>query len=340
MSIGRINDFLNSIPGYGGYRSKEKRRDADRLIRERLAQDYGQLADRLGRLATRFADDRDLAAVRVITKPHSRLIAFRDRVRSATYGYAPLFGETQVDETALDQIAAFDRSLADGLEPLSEQIVALEQSAPGSDEFTTQAAHLAAMVEGLHDRFDGRAEVIESGKSMEPKKIAALLGVGSEDTAVDRRPTAYNLHDGEAVTFAGNNHTVIGRVTAELPSGTWRDFQLKGGTDESWLRVPASARGEFYWLQKVAATGEIGSDKLQLGDTTFEREHDEAGTTEVIGQQGSSASSPVRYYRYRPFSGAETLHVYDWSADNLLLRGAVIDPLELQVWSREGREAV
>lgn len=340
MSIGRIDDFLNSIPGYGGYRSKEKRRDADQAIRERLAQDYGQLADRLGRLATRFADERDLAAVRVITKPHSRLVSFKDRVRSATYGYAPLFGETEVDEAALDQIAAFDRSLADGLEPLSEQIIALEQSTPGTEEFTTQAAHLAALVEGLHDRFDGREQIIESGKSMEPQKVAALLGTETEETAIDRRPTAYNLHDGEAVTFAGDNYTVIGRVTAELPSGTWRDFQLKGGADESWLRIPASSGGEFHWLQKVAVTGEIGSDKLQLGDTTFEREHDEAGTTEVIGQQGSSASSPVRYYRYRPFSGTETLHVYDWSADNLLLRGAVIDPLELQVWSREGREAV
>ena len=340
MSTGRVDDFLNSIPGYGGYRSKAKRRDADRLIRERLARDYGQLADRLGRLATRFADERDLAAVRVITKPHGRLVSFRDRVRSATYGYAPIFGETEVDEAALDQIAAFDRSLADGLEPLSEQIATLEQSAPGTEEFTNQAAHLAAMVEGLHDRFDGRAEVIESGKSMEPQKVAALLGAGVEGTAIDRRPTAYNLHDGEAITFAGDNYTVIGRVTAELPSGTWRDFQLKGGADESWLRAPASAGGEFYWLQKVAATGEIGADKLQLGDTTFEREHEEEGTTEVIGQQGSSASSPVRYYRYRPFSGADTLHVYDWSADNLLLRGAVINPLELQVWSREGREAV
>lgn len=340
MSTGRIEDFLNSIPGYGGYRSKEKRRDADRLIRERLAQDYGQLADRLGRLATRFADERDLTAVRVITKPHSRLVTFRDRVRTATYGYAPLFGETEVDEGALDQIAAFDRSLADGLQPLGEQIEALEQSAPGTDEFITQTAHLAALVEGLHERFAGREELIESGKSLEPQKVAALLGVGIENRAVDRRPTAYNLHDGEAITFSGNDYTVIGRVTAELPSGTWRDFQLKGGENESWLRVPASAGGEFYWLQKVAATGEIGADKLQLGDTTFEREHDEQGTTEVIGQKGSSASSPVRYCRYRPFSGAETLHVYDWSADNLVLRGAVIDPLELQVWSREGREAV
>ncbi len=340
MSQGRIDDLLNSIPGYAGYRSKEKRRDSDGSIRERLAQDYGQQADRLGRLATRLADERDLAAVRVITKPHTRLVSFRDRVRSATYGYAPLFAETQIDEAALDQIAAFDRSLADGLEPLGEQITALENTAPGTDEFRDQAAALAGLVEGLHARFDLRGQIIESGKPAEPHKVAALLEVGTEEAAVDRRPTAYNLHDGEAVTFGGKNYTVIGRITAQLGSDTWRDFQLKGGAEDSWLRVPVSSTGAFHWLQKVAPTGEIGSDKLQLGDTSFERDNEEAGTTEVIGQRGSSSSSPVRYFRYRPFAGAEKLHVYDWGADHLALRGSVIDPLEVQVWSREGREAV
>src|SRR5690606_12407932 len=126
MSGGHIDRFLNSIPGYAGYRSKERRRESDRLIREKLAQDYGQAADRLGRLATRYANERDLASVRAINKPHTRLVSFRDRVRSATYGYAPLFAETSIDEAALDQIAAFDRSLADGLEPLQKHIEVLE----------------------------------------------------------------------------------------------------------------------------------------------------------------------------------------------------------------------
>lgn len=340
MSAKRIDSILNSIPGYAGYRSKEKRRDSDRLLRERLAEDYGQRADRLGRLATRFADERDLAAVSAIGKPHSRLVAFRDRVRSATYGYTPLFAETEIDEAALDQIAAFDGALADGLEPLTEQIAALEREAPGTEQFTAQVDSLAEMVEGLHERFDSRSQIIESGTAMEPQKVAALLEPGSSNVALDRRPTAYNLHDGDALTFDGKDYTVIGRVTLDVPSGSWRDFQLDGGRDHSWLRVPASASGEFLWLQKADVTGDIGSDKLQVGDASFELEQQEQGSSEVIGKQGAADATAVRYFRYRPFSGDEILHVYDWGADTLALRGSAIDPIELKIWSREGGDAV
>ena len=339
MSGGSMDRFLNSIPGYAGYRSKEKRRESDRLIRERLAEDYGRLADRLGRLATRYADQRDLTAVRQINKPHTRLVTFRDRLRSATYGYAPLFSDTVIDERALDQIAAFDRSLGEGLEPLEREIAAVESAAPGTAEFTSAIQSLETAVEGLHERFAGRDEVMTSGKALEPEKVAILLR--TDDTAeLDKRPTAYSLHDGEAVTFAGTDYTVIGRVTVDLPSESWRVFQLKGGTGNEWLRVPASASGAFQWLQSASPDGEMGTERVQIGDTSFERDHEERGTTEVIGPQGTTRSAPVRYLRYRPFSGTDILHVFDWGADSLALRGRTIDASELQLWSREGRDAV
>ena len=340
MSGGRLDDFLNSIPGYSGYRSKEQRRESDRLIRERLAQDYGQLADRLGRLATRFADERDLAAVRLISKPHTRLVSFRDRVRSASYGYAPLFAENSVDEAALDQIAAFDLSLGDGIEPLTASIAQVESSPAGTEEFSAAARELESVVEGLHERLSQRSQIIESGNSLEPQKVAALLGSAPGEGNVDRRPTAYNLHDGEAITFGGTNFTVTGRVTIELASGTWRYFQLNGGRGDAWLRVPASAAGEFQWLERVTPTETIGADRIQIGDVSFEKDHEETGTSEVIGSKGASGQSSVRYFRYRPFSGPDTLQVYDWGADSLALRGARIDPLEIQLWSREGSDAV
>lgn len=340
MTGGRIDSILDSIPGYGGYRDRERRRESDRIIRERLADDYGRLADRLGRLATRYADERDVASVRAINKPHTRLVSFRDRLRTATYGYAPLFGNTTVDEAALDQIAAFDRSLAEGLEPLESSISIVEGASPGTEEFTTAVRKLEETVEGLHERFAERGKVIESGKPAESQKVAALLGTTPTDAAVDRRPTAYNLHDGEAVTFAGTDYTVIGRITVEVPSGSWRIFQLRGGEESSWLRVPASATGDFEWLQTVTPGGDTGAERIQVGDTSFDLEHQEDGTTEVIGNAGTANNARLRYLRYRPFSGQENLQVYDWGGDSLALRGTRIDPLEIQLWSREGRDAV
>ncbi|RIK26786.1 MAG: hypothetical protein DCC52_09940 [Chloroflexi bacterium] len=35
-----VTGLANAIPGYTGYKSKEQRRDADRILRERLTQQY------------------------------------------------------------------------------------------------------------------------------------------------------------------------------------------------------------------------------------------------------------------------------------------------------------
>src|SRR5690606_11714647 len=61
---------------YAGYRDKERRRDSDRVVRERLALEYGQLAERLGRLATSLAQDRQIAAMPLVDRPHKRLVSF------------------------------------------------------------------------------------------------------------------------------------------------------------------------------------------------------------------------------------------------------------------------
>lgn len=337
-----MDSFLNSIPGYGGYRKKEQRRESDRLIRERLAHDYGQLADRIGRLANRYADERDIASVRAISKPHTRLVTFRDRVRTATYGYAPLFSQNSIDEQALEQIALFDQSLGEGLAPLAASVTKVENAGGGTEEFTSAIRDLESQVEALHDKFARRGEVLETGKALEQQRVTDLLGPapGQQEAEIDRRPTAYGLHDGEAVTFGGQNYTVVGRITIDVPSGNWRDFQLNGGTGNFWLRVPASSTGEFQWLERVKPAGSAGDDKLTVGEAAFEKDLQEAGTSEVIGSQGASPVTAVNYSRYRPFDANEVLHVYDWGADSLALRGAKIHAMDIQLWSREGRDAI
>ena len=45
-----VSNLGNSIPGYIGYQSKERRRDADRILRERLTTQYNSQRDRLTRI--------------------------------------------------------------------------------------------------------------------------------------------------------------------------------------------------------------------------------------------------------------------------------------------------
>ena len=45
-----VTSIANAIPGYTGYQSKERRRDADRILRERLTSQYNAQRDRLTRI--------------------------------------------------------------------------------------------------------------------------------------------------------------------------------------------------------------------------------------------------------------------------------------------------
>jgi len=337
MVDGGRRSFLDSIPGWSGYRDRERRRESDRLVRERLARDYGEIADQLGRLASRLAEDRKLRAIRYVDQPHGRLKHFIDRVRTATYGYAGLFSDRPVDARALDQIAAFDESLGDSLDALRQAAARLEQTSPDDAAFRERSEELSELIEKLLDRFDRRAEVIERGEPIPDPDITALLAPTPPTTAP---PTAYNLHDGDAITFRNVNYTIIGRITVTTASGSWRDFQLKGGDGQSWLRVPGAVNGEFLWCRKVEPQGKAGDAELSVGGTVYRLHGSSDATAEVIGPGGASGDRDVMVYHYAQEQGDGRLSVYHWRADDISLAGEPIDPAEIELWSREGGRAV
>lgn len=330
-SGGSIDRMLDSIPGYAGYRDKERRRDSDRVVRENLAREYGQLADRLGRLATTLADERKIMAVPVVDTPYKRLTSFVDRVRTASYGYAPLFSEVSVDADALDQVALFDRALADQQKTLSEQIALLEQTSPDDAAFKSKANEIVATVDGLHERFDKRHEVIHAGKSLPPKDVVSYLEPARPTTPAQ----AYRLHENEAVSYDGVNYSVAGRVTIETEHGAWRAFQLRGGAGDAWLVVSADPEQPSHWMRRVSIEGEVGDETASANGSTYNRESVVSGKGEVIGASGAADNQPVRFGRYRASTGDDLLFAFDWGSETLGLLGTEANPASLDVFTRE-----
>ena len=337
MVEGGKRSFLDSIPGWSGYRDRERRRESDRLLRERLARDYGEVTDELGRLAARLAEDRKLRAIRYVDGPHGRLTHFTDRLKSATYGYAGLFSDRPVDAAALDQIAAFDESLGEGLDEIESAADALKITDPDDDAFRERSDELGELIENLLDRLDRRAELIESGAPRPEEEITALLAT---TPAHGKGPTAYQLHDGDGITYSGVNYTVVGRIAFGAPTGSWRDFQLRGGDGQTWLRVPADVQGVFYWLTSVTPDGDAGAAALTVDGARFELAGSTDGTAEVIGSGGTSGERAVTVHTYRGTAGNGVLSVYHWRADEISLLGEPVDAAELELWSREGGRAI
>src|SRR6476620_1949775 len=107
----RATGWLNSIPGYSGYKDKERRRDADKQVREKVAAALTTQADRVDQVARELATSRQLTAIGPVDALAKQLRHVIDRIATATYGYGGLFSDRPIDERALDQIRQFDESL-------------------------------------------------------------------------------------------------------------------------------------------------------------------------------------------------------------------------------------
>src|SRR5258706_3785438 len=111
-----LEQLVNSIPGFKGYREKELRRDADRLQREYLAKHLEESKKSLDGLALMASRAGSLDAINDIETARKRLDKVVARIRFADRGYSGFFATIKVDEAALDRVYRFDLSLLGGVD--------------------------------------------------------------------------------------------------------------------------------------------------------------------------------------------------------------------------------
>ena len=185
-----IQHLAQIIPGYAGYQAKERRRDADKILRERLATQFDGQRDRLIRL-TQQATTSDLfqylTALERANQQLQRLIA---RLRTAPRGYAGWFDAAQIQEADLDQLYKFDSSLATGVDKLSIALDNLTVAIRNNAAIPAQTAALTDVTAELNQRMDAREEFLALGKRPTPtaSPLGALTPKPREGAAVTALP--------------------------------------------------------------------------------------------------------------------------------------------------------
>lgn len=122
---GPLHRLLGHIPGFAGYREREQRRTADKLLREYLA---GLLQETLGALRAvageraRAAELTHLAALGRLT---NRLEHATDQIRLADYGYSGWYDAVQVNDAELDRLYEYDLSLRQFIGDIAATVRAL-----------------------------------------------------------------------------------------------------------------------------------------------------------------------------------------------------------------------
>src|ERR1700749_125225 len=130
------------IPGYGGCVSKERRRDADKIQREHLAERLRAAKQPLNEVMRELSSSGRLFEVGPVDRVLKKLDQIENRVRFASYGYAGFFDAVKIEGAQLEPIYPFDLSLVEKVEEFERQARELSSKGSTADGLKAAAADL------------------------------------------------------------------------------------------------------------------------------------------------------------------------------------------------------
>ncbi len=154
---------MKVIPGFRGYKTREERREADRIVRDYIYRVLkGSRDDLMGCFQL-----LNTAGIQEAMEPTNQLIAKFDRVAEkvnrASYGYSGFFDSVRIDAPQLDQMLAYDTQILDMARKLAESISSFKgQLSQGKLEDTRNVeSDLENSISQMEVTFDKRKVAIE-----------------------------------------------------------------------------------------------------------------------------------------------------------------------------------
>jgi hypothetical protein len=159
-ALGGVESLAKKIPGYKGYKEKELRREADKLLRDQIA---GQLEDqgrRLVELQNRAISQAQIEYLDDLERAVMKLQLLIGRVRTASYGYAGLFDALKVKEEQLDMLYDFDARMLASVNVIAGDVDQVESAIAARAEVGEAISELTETLEQANRTFGHRHEAI------------------------------------------------------------------------------------------------------------------------------------------------------------------------------------
>ncbi|MGA7733689.1 MAG: hypothetical protein WCD37_20695 [Chloroflexia bacterium] len=172
-----LHKIAGIIPGFNGYMERERRRDADKLLRTHLAGQYANGRARLTRIQQGMVRGKNLDYIAEVDRIAGVLQRFIDRLNTATYGYTGLFDPVKIEEQDLDMLYAFDMSLTSGVDQVSSAIGALESAVGSTEKGDVSAAinRLSELADDLNLRLNQRQDFISTGRGLPQDEYNSMM---------------------------------------------------------------------------------------------------------------------------------------------------------------------
>jgi hypothetical protein len=154
-----LEKLAAKIPGYRGYKEKEVRREADKLLRDHI---YRVLAEQRRRIEDTQANlgVEQLESVEALGRARRRLQTLADTVHTASYGYAGLFDAVKVKEEQLDALYEFDNQLLAETESIGEAVDSLQAAVDQGEGVSSATRDLTETITRLQEVYNRRGDVL------------------------------------------------------------------------------------------------------------------------------------------------------------------------------------
>ena len=159
-SRGALERLIAHIPGYHGYKEKENRRAADKLLREFLFGELDGQRRRLAELQRQMLDGGGLLLMDDVDRAVTKVQKLADTIRTASYGYAGLFDAVKVKEDELDSLYVFDENMLMSISDINVAIDELAVAVENSGELKPAIQNVVAAAEAANGRWREREHVV------------------------------------------------------------------------------------------------------------------------------------------------------------------------------------
>lgn len=154
--------ITSKIPGFAGYIDRQRRRDADKLLRETLADRFVELEGRVSQLQREFIREGEIQYVDDLEAAAIKLRTFADRLRRAPRGYSGLFDAVKINSEELARLYGYDSAMLDLVDEIGRAIDHVAASV-GTDGIGAALRNLETKSQECIDVYNRREEVVMAG---------------------------------------------------------------------------------------------------------------------------------------------------------------------------------
>ena len=157
-----LGKLQNAVAGFVGYYDRERRRDADKMLRGTVADRYEEQWDRISAIQAQMVSAKMLEYVDDVEVAAIKLRTFVDRVRGAPRGYAGFFDAVRINQDELDSLYQYDIELLEYVDRVAEAVGGLEAAVSNLDDLPAALQNLVSIAGKAARAYDRRAEVVLS----------------------------------------------------------------------------------------------------------------------------------------------------------------------------------